>query len=241
MRFLTYGFTGKRRFRGAIRITTASGRRQEIFTIIESMASINKRDSYFATKRAIDIAAAVLSVPLWLPVMALIALCVRVSMGQPVLFVQRRAGLRGRIFKILKFRTMRDGDGPEEVRITVLGRFLRKTGLDEIPQVINILKGDMSIVGPRPLLPEYLPLYTPEQMRRHDVRPGVTGWAQINGRNAVTWEERFAMDVWYADHASLALDAKIAAKTVLRLVFAPFSARAGDERIMPPFAGRGAS
>ena len=201
------------------------------------MDTPRKRTRYPKVKRLLDVAAVVLWVPLWLPVMALVALGVLASMGRPVFFLQRRAGLRGRVFQIFKFRTMRDGEGPEEGRITAFGRFLRKTGLDEIPQVLNILKGDMSIIGPRPLLPEYLPLYTPEQMRRHDVRPGVTGWAQINGRNAVTWEERFALDAWYAGHASLALDAEIVAKTILRLVLAPFSRDSGDERIMPLFTG----
>lgn len=196
-----------------------------------------KAPPYLKVKRLLDVAAVILWVPLWLPVMALVALGVLVTMGRPVFFLQRRAGLRGNVFPIYKFRTMRDGDGPEDARITTYGRLLRKTGLDEIPQVMNILRGDMSIIGPRPLLPEYLPLYTPEQMRRHDVRPGVTGWAQVNGRNAVTWEERFELDVWYADNVSLALDAEIVARTVLRLVIAPFSRNSGDERIMPLFTG----
>ena len=194
--------------------------------------------NYEITKRIIDISVAIVSAPLWLPVMAIVAIAVFSTMGRPVFFVQSRAGLHGRVFRILKFRTMRYGDGPEEERITAIGRFLRKTGLDEIPQVLNVIMGDMSIIGPRPLLPEYLPLYTDEQKRRHNIRPGVTGWAQINGRNAVTWEERLEMDTWYADHISFALDAKIAAKTITRLVMAPFSRSSGDERIMPLFTGK---
>ena len=194
--------------------------------------------NYERTKRLIDIAVAIVSAPLWLPVMSIVAITVFSTMGRPVFFVQSRTGLHGNVFRILKFRTMRDGDNPEEERITAIGRFLRKTGLDEIPQVLNVIMGDMSIIGPRPLLPEYLPLYTDEQKRRHNIRPGVTGWAQINGRNAVTWEERLEMDTWYADHISFALDAKIAAKTITRLAMAPFLRSSGDERIMPLFTGK---
>ncbi|HEU4554735.1 MAG TPA: sugar transferase, partial [Chitinophaga sp.] len=142
--------------------------------------------------------------------------------GHPF-FIQRRPGLHGKIFCIIKFRTMnnqRDMNGrllPDAQRLTPLGKLLRKTSLDEIPQLVNVVKGDMSLVGPRPLLVEYLPLYSPEQQRRHNVRPGITGWAQVNGRNAISWEQKFAYDVWYADHVSMQLDLKILWLTVLKV------------------------
>lgn len=147
--------------------------------------------------------------------MLVLALLVRVWIGSPVLFWQERPGYKGRPFKIVKFRTMveaLDADGrplPDSVRLTPFGRWLRSLSLDELPELYNILRGEMSLVGPRPLLVEYLPRYTPEQMRRHDVHPGLTGWAQIHGRNALEWEERFKLDVWYVDHRSLWLDARI--------------------------------
>ena len=158
------------------------------------------------------------------PVVALVALCVRLRLGAPVLFCQQRPGLHGQSFTLLKFRTMteaRDGQGhllPDAERLTPLGRFLRSTSLDELPEFLNVLRGDMSLVGPRPLLMKYLERYTPEQMRRHDVRPGITGWAQVNGRNAITWEHKFALDVWYVDHLSCWLDLKIVVLTVWRIV-----------------------
>jgi len=158
------------------------------------------------------------------PVVALVALCVRLRLGAPVLFCQQRPGLHGQAFTLLKFRTMteaRDGQGhllPDAERLTPLGRFLRSTSLDELPEFLNVLRGDMSLVGPRPLLMKYLERYTPEQMRRHDVRPGITGWAQVNGRNAITWEHKFALDVWYVDHLSCWLDLKIVGLTVWRIV-----------------------
>jgi sugar transferase EpsL len=158
------------------------------------------------------------------PVVALVALCVRLRLGSPVLFCQQRPGLYGRSFTLLKFRTMteaRDGQGhllPDAERLTPLGRFLRSTSLDELPEFLNVLRGDMSLVGPRPLLMKYLERYTPEQMRRHDVRPGITGWAQVNGRNAITWEHKFALDVWYVDHLSCWLDLKIVVLTVWRIL-----------------------
>lgn len=193
---------------------------------------------YPPIKRTLDIAATVALAPAWLPVCAVVAAAVRATSGAPVLFFQERAGRGGRVFRIVKFRTMRIGEGPDDARITGLGRFLRKTGLDELPQLFNVLRGDMSIVGPRPLLPEYLPRYTPEQARRHDVAPGITGLAQVNGRNATTWEERFAYDCEYVRRQSLWLDAAIVAKTLWRLMAAPFrrgGAAAGDEAVMPPF------
>ena len=167
------------------------------------------------TKRMIDFAAAGIGLVASLPVLALIALGVRLGKGRPVLFRQVRPGRHGRPFTLCKFRTMtdaRDTKGdllPDAERLTSFGRFLRSTSLDELPELWNVLKGDMSIVGPRPLLMQYLDQYTPEQARRHEVRPGITGWAQVNGRNTLTWEEKFAHDVWYVDHASLALDLRI--------------------------------
>jgi len=175
-------------------------------------------------KRLFDV---LLTVPFLLvcaPVVALVALCVRLRLGSPVLFCQQRPGLYGRSFTLLKFRTMteaRDGQGhllPDVERLTPLGRFLRSTSLDELPEFLNVLRGEMSLVGPRPLLMKYLERYTPEQMRRHDVRPGITGWAQVNGRNAITWEHKFALDVWYVDHLSCWLDLKIVVLTVWRIV-----------------------
>lgn len=147
--------------------------------------------------------------------MILLFVLVRFSIGAPVLFVQIRAGFRGQLFRMVKFRTMSNecnAEGillPDADRLTTLGRFLRNTSLDELPEFWNVLRGDMSIVGPRPLLPEYLKLYSDEQARRHDVRPGITGWAQVNGRNAISWEKKFELDVWYVDHRSFWLDLKI--------------------------------
>jgi sugar transferase EpsL len=144
-----------------------------------------------------------------------IAILVRCFLGRPILFGQQRPGLHGRLFEIYKFRTMKDihdSSGqllPDGERLTEFGKFLRKYSLDELPELFNVLKGDMSLVGPRPLLMDYLPLYTKEQARRHEVRPGITGWAQVNGRNAISWEEKFKLDVWYVDHRSLWLDVKI--------------------------------
>lgn len=160
---------------------------------------------------------------LW-PVMVVVALLIWVKLGSPVLFKQRRPGLHGQPFNIYKFRTLslaRDVNGellPDYKRMTPLGTFLRKYSLDELPQLLNVLRGDLSLVGPRPLLMEYLPLYSPEQIRRHDVRPGITGWAQVNGRNAISWEERFKLDVWYVDHQSFLLDMKILWMTVLKVL-----------------------
>ena len=139
---------------------------------------------------------------------------VRVCLGRPVFFRQPRPGLHGRPFALVKFRTMRAGTGSDAERLTRFGRFLRTTSLDELPELWNVLRGDMSLVGPRPLLMQYLERYTPEQARRHEMKPGITGWAQVNGRNALTWDERFALDVWYVDHWSLALDLRILARTL---------------------------
>lgn len=176
-------------------------------------------------KRAFDIALAGTALFLLLPLLFLIAAMVRARMGAPVIFRQVRPGLHGRPFEMIKFRTMRDAIGPDggplpdSERLTPFGRWLRATSLDELPELWNVLKGDMSLVGPRPLLMEYLPLYSPDQARRHEVRPGVTGWAQVNGRNALTWERKFELDVWYVDHHDLWLDLRIIILTV-RKVFA---------------------
>ena len=195
-----------------------------------------------AVKRLLDVALSLLALIVLSPVLVVIAVVVMVTMGSPVLFVQDRPGLHGTIFRIYKFRTMRDGRSPDgellldEERITSIGKLLRATSLDELPELFNVLKGDMSLVGPRPLRVEYLPLYTPEQSRRHDVRPGITGWAQVNGRNAVSWETKFAHDVWYVDHWSIALDLKILALTALR-VLQREGISAPAHATMPPFTG----
>lgn len=175
-------------------------------------------------KRAMDVSVAALLLTVMSVPLLVVALLVRWTMGAPVLFRQMRPGLNGRPFELMKFRTMRhatDEKGhplPDEARLTPLGRWLRKLSLDELPQVLNVLRGDMSLVGPRPLLTEYLALYTPEQARRHEVRPGITGWAQVNGRNALSWEERFRLDVWYVDHHSLWLDLRILGLTLLSVL-----------------------
>jgi len=193
-------------------------------------------------KRALDIGVALASLIVLSPVLALIALLIKLTSGGPVLIRQVRPGLGGRPYRLIKFRTMkdvRDSSGnllPDEQRLTRLGCFLRRTSLDELPELINVLKGEMSLVGPRPLLTQYLDRYTPEQARRHEVKPGITGWAQISGRNALTWEEKFKLDVWYVDHRSLALDLKI-------LLLTPFSALRGygvsaeGHATMPEFMG----
>jgi lipopolysaccharide/colanic/teichoic acid biosynthesis glycosyltransferase len=193
-------------------------------------------------KRAIDILVSGLALLLLWPVILITAGLVRVSMGSPVLFCQQRPGLGGRPFTLVKFRTMRDATDPagrplpDAQRLTRVGRLLRRTSLDELPQLWNVLKGDMSLVGPRPLLMEYLPRYNARQRRRHDVRPGITGWAQVNGRNALSWEEKFEHDVWYVEHRSLGLDVKIVLMT-LGQVFAGRGVSAGGHATMPEFMG----
>jgi lipopolysaccharide/colanic/teichoic acid biosynthesis glycosyltransferase len=195
-------------------------------------------------KRLLDLFLAATALVALAPVMAWVAWQVRCKLGSPVLFRQVRPGLRGKPFEMVKFRTMRDARDvsgchlPDGERLTHLGRFLRATSIDELPELWNVLKGEMSLVGPRPLLMEYLPLYSAEQRRRHEVRPGVTGWAQINGRNALSWEEKFALDVWYVDHRSLWLDLRILAMTV-RKVFARDGIGHGGEATMPKFTGSG--
>ncbi len=183
-----------------------------------------RRTAYLGAKRALDLAVSVAGLVVLSPLMLLAALAVRVSLGAPVLFRQTRPGLHGRPFVLLKFRTMRNAtaaDGTplaDAERLTALGRLLRSTSIDELPGLWNVLRGDLTLVGPRPLLVEYLPLYTARQARRHDVRPGVTGWAQVNGRNALTWEEKLALDVWYVDHRSLALDLRILLRTLKQVI-----------------------
>ena len=175
-------------------------------------------------KRLLDLALTVPALTLFCPLLMLVALVVRLKLGLPVLFRQERPGLHGHPFTILKFRTMidaRDAQGnllPDAARLPPLGRFLRSTSLDELPELINVLRGDMSLVGPRPLLMQYLGRYTPQQMRRHEVKTGITGWAQVKGRNAITWEEKFALDVWYVDHQSLWLDLKIIILTAWKIL-----------------------
>jgi lipopolysaccharide/colanic/teichoic acid biosynthesis glycosyltransferase len=175
-------------------------------------------------KRAFDLLAAGAGLIVLSPLLAVTGLVIRLSMGSPVLFRQKRPGYRGRPFTLVKFRTMggeRNAAGdllPDSKRLTAIGRFLRSTSIDELPALWNVIRGEMSLVGPRPLLMEYLPRYNQEQMRRHDVRPGITGWAQVNGRNAVTWERKFELDVWYVDHRSFLLDLRILALTMVNVM-----------------------
>jgi sugar transferase EpsL len=193
-------------------------------------------------KRLFDVMVATALLVLLSPVLAAVAAVVALTMGRPVLFRQQRPGLDGKAFTILKFRTMVDAsdpDGnrlPDALRITRVGRFLRRTSLDELPELVNVIRGDMSLVGPRPLLAEYLPRYSQEQARRHDVRPGITGWSQVNGRNALTWEEKFALDVWYVDHRSLRLDLRILRMTIGNVVKGEGIAHPGVAT-MEPFRG----
>ena len=191
-------------------------------------------------KRVFDIAIAATLLVVLSPVLLIVALAVWARHGTPVLFRQTRPGRGGRPFTLLKFRTMNndcDAGGvllPDEARLTAVGRFLRRMSLDELPELVNVLQGDMSLVGPRPLLMEYVPRYMPEQWRRHEVRPGITGWAQVNGRNALSWDEKFALDVWYVDHRSFRLDLDILARTA-REVLSGHGVSSEDHATMPPF------
>lgn len=175
-------------------------------------------------KRVLDLVFCVLALPVLLPLLVIIALVLRVHLGSPVLLIQERLGFEGRPFLIRKFRTMTDARGddgellPDAERLTPIGRFLRGTSLDELPELINVLRGEMSVVGPRPLYSHYRDRYTADQFRRHKVLPGITGWAQVNGRNELSWEKKFALDVWYVDHQSFSLDVKIIALTIKNLV-----------------------
>jgi lipopolysaccharide/colanic/teichoic acid biosynthesis glycosyltransferase len=193
-------------------------------------------------KRLFDLLAAMLALHLLALPLLVLALLIRRKLGSPVLFRQERPGLHGRPFTMVKFRTMSDERGPdgallpEAQRLTPFGRFLRASSLDELPQLWNVLRGEMSLVGPRPLLMEYLPLYSSDQARRHGVRPGVTGWAQVNGRNAISWAEKFALDVWYVEHRTLCLDVHILWLTV-RKVLVRDGISAVGETTMPRFEG----
>ncbi|NNN57202.1 sugar transferase [Vibrio sp. 1-2 (7-a)] len=193
-------------------------------------------------KRIFDITASLCTLILLSPIIALVAWKIRKNLGSPILFTQDRPGKNGKIFKMFKFRTMtseKDDSGqllPNAQRMTSFGNKLRSTSLDELPGLINVLKGDMSLVGPRPLLVEYLPLYSKEQARRHEVRPGITGWAQVNGRNTISWEEKFKFDVWYVDNQNLLLDCKIILLTIKK-VFIREGVNSSDNITMPKFKG----
>jgi len=193
-------------------------------------------------KRFLDAVGAAFGLLLGLPIVALSAISIALTMGRPVLYCQSRAGFQEEIFTLYKFRTMRDLRDetgrllPDAPRLTAIGRLLRRVSLDELPQLWNVLKGEMSLVGPRPLLPEYLPRYNEFQRRRHEVKPGITGWAQVNGRNALTWEQKFELDVWYVDHRTLCVDVKILWLTVLKVLKREGIAQEGHAT-MPEFMG----
>jgi lipopolysaccharide/colanic/teichoic acid biosynthesis glycosyltransferase len=193
-------------------------------------------------KRTIDVSVAALGLLLLSPLLGAVAAVVLLALGRPLFFTQERLGRDGRPFRIIKFRTMldrRDADGqllPEAERLTRVGQFLRRTSLDELPELLNVLRGEMSLVGPRPFMAIYGPRYTAEQARRHDVLPGITGWAQVNGRNLPTWEERFALDLYYIDHWSLLLDLRIITRTVTQVVTGSGVRHAGHVT-MPEYAG----
>ena len=199
--------------------------------------------TYDVIKRALDVAVSALALVILSPVLLITALLVRSRLGSPVIFPQRRPGRSGRLFELRKFRSMLDAPSAADLeavqasdaeRLTPFGRALRSSSLDELPELWNVIVGDMSLVGPRPLLPEYLGRYDSVQARRHEVRPGITGWAQVNGRNAASWEDRFAMDVWYVDHRSLRLDMKILWMTIAAVVGRQGISAQGDAT-MPPF------
>ena len=193
-------------------------------------------------KRILDISVAFVALLLFSPAMLLLSIAIWSSMGRPVLFYQERPGLNSQPFRMMKFKTMRDSiddDGnqlPDSMRITKLGAFLSSTSLDELPELWNVLKGDMSLVGPRPLLKEYLPLYSQRQLKRHQVRPGITGWAQINGRNSISWKEKFEFDIWYVENQSLWLDLRILILTFIKVVKREGISAEG-EASMPKFKG----
>ena len=193
-------------------------------------------------KRLFDLFISISALIVLFPVVLITALLVRVKLGSPILFTQERPGLNGKTFKMMKFRTMLDTNDaqgnqlPDEQRMTPFGGFLRSASLDELPGLFNVLKGDMSLVGPRPLLVQYLPLYNDEQTRRHNVKPGITGWAQVNGRNAISWEQKFAFDVWYVDNLSFWLDFKILLLTVKK-VFVREGISADGHATITPFKG----
>ena len=198
--------------------------------------------SYQAIKRLIDFVLSAIALVLLSPVICVLALLIFLVIGRPVMFRQTRPGSHGRVFELVKFRTMKDARDhqgallPDEQRMTAFGSWLRRTSLDELPGLINVLRGEMSLVGPRPLLVDYLPLYTAQQARRHDVRPGITGWAQVNGRNAIDWDDKLAMDVWYVDNCSFGLDLKIIWRTMSKVIRADDITRAGHVTT-PRFTG----
>jgi lipopolysaccharide/colanic/teichoic acid biosynthesis glycosyltransferase len=193
-------------------------------------------------KRLLDLGMVLLALTLLWPVLLCLTMLVRLKLGAPVFFRQTRPGLHGRPFRLIKFRTMRDAFDaqgkplPDAERLTPFGRWLRSTSLDELPELWNVLKGEMSLVGPRPLLMEYLPLYSAEQARRHEVKPGITGWAQVNGRNALSWEGKFELDLWYVDHQSFWLDVQIIALTIKKVLLREGISAQG-EATMPRFTG----
>ncbi|MED1205200.1 sugar transferase [Heyndrickxia acidicola] len=193
-------------------------------------------------KRLFDLTISLLIFMFFSPIMIIIALLIRINLGSPIIFKQKRPGLNEKPFYIYKFRTMtneRGSDGellPDHVRLTALGIFLRKYSLDELVQLINVIKGDVSLVGPRPLLMEYLPLYSPEQSKRHKVKPGITGWAQVNGRNSISWDEKFKLDVWYVENRSFFLDLKIIAITLLKVLRSD-GIQSSEQVTMPLFTG----
>ena len=175
-------------------------------------------------KRFVDLCLSIVAFALFSPVFVVITILLSISNNGKPFFFQMRPGIGGRIFKIIKFKTMNDRKGadgellPDAARLTPVGAFVRKTSIDELPQLLNVIKGDMSLIGPRPLLPEYLPLYSDDQRRRHEVRPGITGWAQVNGRNAISWEQKFKLYVWYVDHLTFLLDLKIIFLTIKKVI-----------------------
>lgn len=227
----------------AINFRVCNNKRQDGIEIESAMDRMSfKVKDFYLSKRILDILGAGIGLIILSPIIALLALLILRQMGGPVLFRQTRPGRGGKPFSIMKFRSMRDAVDDQgqplsdAERLTALGRFLRSSSLDELPALWNVLKGDMSLVGPRPLLMEYLPLYSAEQARRHEIRPGVTGWAQVNGRNAISWDEKFALDVWYVDNRSLKLDIKIILLT-LRKVLKREGISAAGEATMPKFEG----
>lgn len=188
-------------------------------------------------KRSFDLLVSIILLVILIIPILVVSLMIYISMGKPIMFKQKRPGLKGKPFFIYKFRTMtneKDKNGellPDHLRMTSIGRFIRKLSLDELPQLFNVLKGDISLVGPRPLLMEYLPLYNENQARRHNVKPGITGWAQVNGRNAISWEEKFDLDVWYVDHKSFWLDMKILFKTFFKVIKREGISQEGNETV----------
>lgn len=207
----------------------------------DEMAAHSKTMGLVA-KRVLDFAGAIVALVVLAPLLLMVAALVKIFLGSPILFRQSRPGWGGKAFTCLKFRTMtqaRDADGrllPDGERLTAFGKFLRRSSIDELPELINVIRGEMSLVGPRPLLPQYLERYSAEQMRRHEVKPGITGWAQINGRNALDWKRKFELDVWYVDHQSFRLDMLILVRTLGKL-FSPDGISSAGHATMPEFFG----